>query len=252
MSGNYYSSGAAGDAFAIACWEAWTPGVAAASDWRAWLDGTLTPQADAKPDVSYLPAMLRRRLDALGRMALATAWPCVDNLDSFEYVFGSRHGSLSRTLELLVALIDGEPLSPSLFSLAVHNNVAGLFSIARGNRSAATAIAADEDTLAMTLLEAAGMIAAGAPQVLVTYAEDVAPEIYRPLVPPPRSHPFAVSLLLAPPAGATAQYALVESGAMTSEEPEAALIRLLIGDAPEAEIGVNQPWRLERRHDVAA
>jgi len=52
-------------------------------------------------------------------------------------------------------------LSPTLFSLSVHNSVAGLFSIARGDRGAATAMAAGLDSLGLSILEGANMIAGG-------------------------------------------------------------------------------------------
>lgn len=240
---------AAGIDFGIARWRAWTPSVGddgADGDWGAWLSGEAAADADAQPDVSYLPALLRRRLDNLGRMALCTAWFCAEGLDEFEFVFGSRHGSLSRTADMLVDLANDEPLSPAAFSLAVHNSVAGLFSIARGNRCRATAMAAGLDTLGMSLLEGATLVAEGAPHVIVTYAEDRVPDLYEPLVPTPPAHPFAISLLLTPAADAPLRCLLTPAAERAAEAPEAALIRFLV-DAPDASVvGVDQPWRLER------
>jgi hypothetical protein len=139
--------------FGIARWRAWSP-AAANKGWQAWLDGS-AGESEARPRVDFLPPRMRRRLDGLGRMALSTAWPCAGELDHFEFVFGSRHGSLARTAKLLAELINDEPLSPAGFSLAVHNSTAGLFSIARANRCRATAMAAGRDSLTMALLEGA-------------------------------------------------------------------------------------------------
>lgn len=233
--------------FGIARWRAWTPSVTANTGWSAWLGGQAGADADAQPDVSYLPALLRRRLDRMGRMALHTAWPCAEGLEGFEFVFGSRHGSLGRTAELLVDLANDEPMSPAAFSLAVHNSVAGLFSIALGNRCQATAMAAGLDTLGMSLLEGATLVAEGARHVIVTYAEDRVPELYESLVPTPSTHPFAISLLLVPAADVPLQCSFAPAAESAAEAPEAALIRFLVEAPQSAIIGVDQPWQLERQ-----
>lgn len=233
--------------FGIARWQAWAPGIEGDADWDLWLNGKRSADADAQADVSHLPALLRRRLDRQGRMALHTAWPCVAGLDAVELVFASRHGALLRTMEMLVALVNREPLSPTLFSLAVHNSVAGLYSIARGDHSAATAMAAGQDTLGMSLVEGAGMIAAGAKYVLVCYADDILPPAYQPFVAGQAARaPFSISLLLTPSMGAPLCCRLARTTAAPSEPPEAALLRFLVENTAEAVIGVDQPWRLER------
>src|SRR5262249_59695026 len=96
-----------------------------------------------------------------------TAWPCATGIESVQSVFASRHGALERTLELLDALARQESVSPTSFSLSVHNSTAGLFSIARTDRGAATAMAAGPDTLALSLLEGANLVAEGAEAVLL-------------------------------------------------------------------------------------
>jgi Beta-ketoacyl synthase, N-terminal domain len=234
--------------FGIARWKAWAPGVTDAPAWREWLADGECPEPDTQPDVSYLPPLLRRRLDRSGRMALATAWPCTEGRDSVSFVFGSRHGVLDRTLELLTALARHEALSPTVFSLSVHNSTAGLFSIARGDRGPATAMAAGADTLGLTLLEGANMVAEGADAVLVCYADDQVPAPYRPFVEEESRHlPFAVSLLLTPAKDAPLCCRLErEDTEKSAEAPEAALMRFLLEDTPDSLIGTDQTWRLER------
>lgn len=233
--------------FDIARWRAWAPGVQNPEDWRAWLEGGLTAPADVQPDVSFLPGLLRRRLDRQGRMALHTAWPCAEGLDAVQVVYASRHGALQRTMDMLVALSEDEPLSPTLFSLAVHNSTAGLFSIARGDRSAATAMGAGMDSLPMSLLEGAGMIAEGAGHVLVIYADDAAPPPYSGQAGDPASLPFAISLLLTPVTGGRPGYRLGRcSGSAPGRTPEAALIEFLVENRPQAVLGSGQTWQLER------
>lgn len=237
------------DIFGIARWRAWAPGVSTSEDWQAWIDGRLAPAPDAQPDVSYLPALLRRRLDFPGRMALHTAWPCADGLDSVQLVFASRHGALTRTMEMLTSLANNDMLSPTLFSLAVHNSTAGLFSIARADRGAATAMAAGLDTLTMSLLEGANMVAEGAPNVLVTYTDELAPAPYQGHVSESSSLPFAVSLLLTAASGDALPCRLGRhSGPAPDLSPEAALMQFLVGSSPDVVLGAGQSWRLERVH----
>jgi hypothetical protein len=235
------------DYFGIARWQAWAPQVDGAPAWRAWMEGEQAPESELQPDVSFLPALTRRRLDRHGRMALHTAWPCLEGVASAQFVFASRHGDLDRTLELLTALAHEETLSPTVFSLSVHNSAAGLLSIARGDRGAATAMAAGPDTLGMGLLEGANLIAAGAERVLVCYADDAVPPAFQAYVAEDDTHkPFAVSLLLTPPAEASLQCRLVRETAAPTQAPEAALMHFLVDEAEASVIGVDQPWRLER------
>ena len=236
--------------FGISRWRAWTPGITHVQDWRTWLNGKLPPAPNEELEVSYLPGLLRRRLDRFGRMALHTAWPCVEGLDTVQYVFASRHGALNRTVELLTALADNDLLSPTLFTLSVYNSVAGLFAIARGDRSAATAMAAGLDTLSLSILEGATMIAEGAERVLVTYTDDLVPSLYRGVIPEAAVHPFAISLLLTPVADAPLRCRLGRHSVSCAAEqsPEAALIRFLVEELSEVELGVHQIWRLEREH----
>jgi hypothetical protein len=218
-----------------------------ASAWQRWLPTGDCPDPDAQPDVSYLPSLLRRRLDLSGRMALSTAWPCAEGLSSVPCVFASRHGVLDRTLELLTALARDEALSPTSFSLSVHNSNAGLFSIARGDRAPATAIAAGRDSLGMSLLEGANLIAEGADKVLVCYADYKAPAQYLPYVQEDASHrPFAVSLLLTQATDDAQRCRLSPSDQESHEVPEAALMRFLLDTSDSSVVGVDQPWRLER------
>ena len=192
--------------------------------------------------------MLRRRLDKHGRMALHTAWPCTEGLDSVPVVFASRHGDLNRTLNLLTTLAQNERLSPADFSLSVHNSSVGLLSIARRDRASATALAAGADTLNMGLLEGVGQLAAGAEQVLLCYVDDSVPEIFATyLAEEPARLPFSVSILLTQASGAPSQCQLVRHDGASDEAPEAALMHFLLEDRTSSVIGVNQPWRLERR-----
>lgn len=234
--------------FAIACWRAWAPGVETDAGWPAWLAGQRdAAAADAVPAVKFLPPLLRRRLDRVGRMALATAWPCSEGHAEVDLVFGSRHGSLERLVHLLDEVAHGALPSVKIFSMSVHNAIPGLFSIARHNHRRATAVAAGEDTLAMTLLDGASIVAADAIPALVTYVDDRPPAIYGELLPPVRTHPFSVSLLLRPTAPGEHGVRLVPAApAAPGERPESALLQFLLGARASVTLGAQTGWCLDR------
>lgn len=121
---------------------------------------------------------MRRRLSTVSRVALKVAHDCVGT-DDVRVVFASRHGELRRTTDILRAISAGEPVSPTGFSLSVLNAMTGVFGIARGDRSAASAISAGPETLGYALLEAHAQYATqpGSP-VLLVYADEPADPAY--------------------------------------------------------------------------
>lgn len=130
--------------------------------------------------------MLRRRASPAGKIALETAYaahplsPLDDGAgaDDIPLVFASRHGECARSVELLQELVAGSALSPTSFSLSVHNANVGLFSIARGMRGNGIAVAAGASTVEHALIEACGLLADGAAQVLVVMADGPLPSIF--------------------------------------------------------------------------
>lgn len=160
--------------------------------WAAWR----ATQQEPSPQVSFIEPQIRRRLSLLDRIALHVAHACVRPGEEVRTVFASRHGELARSAELLGQLAHDEMPSPMAFSLSVLNAALGLYGIARHDRSASTALASGEDTFPMALIEAAAQAWDGeeAPVVL-TYADEPPPAIYRELVDSPRiAHALAVRL----------------------------------------------------------
>ena len=65
--------------FNIAQWRAWAPGLESVDDWQDWCrQPSMLPDSDVAPDVSFLPAMQRRRLSRLARMAFSVGWPLAE------------------------------------------------------------------------------------------------------------------------------------------------------------------------------
>ncbi|BCQ58854.1 3-oxoacyl-ACP synthase [Pseudomonas sp. Boi14] len=200
--------------FNIAQWRAWAPGLESVDAWQAWSRQPALPEnSDAAPDVSFLPAMQRRRLSRLARMAFSVGWPLAEGLEQLPLVFISRHGETPRTFEILSDLAAEQPLSPTQFSLSVHNAVIGLWSIMRGETSEMTALAAAGDGLEHGLLEAATLLADGAPHVLLVITEEQPPEAYASWI-DDVPFPYALGLLLTPATTGSCPWA-----AMTVKRP---------------------------------
>lgn len=229
--------------FDIDQWQAWAPGCACHADWSRWALASVWPDApDAQPDVSFLPAMQRRRLSRLARMVFAVAAPLVEDQPPMPLVYASRHGETTRNFALLSDLAEQQPLSPTQFSLSVHNAIIGLWSIFQGDPSEMTALAAEGDGLEHAFLEAALLLNEGAPAVLLVIAEETPPDAYRPWIDDVQI-PYALALRLT--AGDTWQLQLqsADEPAVTASAPHALeLIRALLDGRSQ----LTHQWKTRR------
>ena len=165
--------------FCVTEWAAWAPGVETREAWQAWALAPAMPVGDGMPALPEVPAIQRRRIDRLGRMAVQVAYWCAQAEGTgVPLVFASRHGDVRRSLELLQQQARGEPMSPTQFGLSVHNAIAALYSIVRGQHGNYLALAAGKATAATAMIEAAGLLADGAPEVLVVVYDACLPEAY--------------------------------------------------------------------------
>lgn len=166
--------------FSVAGWSAWAPDLTTPEQWRAWAEQPWLPQGEAAPALLEVPAMQRRRIERLGRMAIQAACWCEqpEGESDVPLVFASRHGDVARSLALLQSLVGQEPMSPTAFGLSVHNAVAALYSIMRGSRSNYLALAAGAATVEAACVEAYGLLADGASEVRVIVYEAPLPALY--------------------------------------------------------------------------
>jgi len=154
-------------------------------------------------DVAYVAPLYRRRLGRLARGMLHCAGRvCPEPLD-MRVVFASRHGEMERTVAVLQDLALGNEISPTLFSLSVHNSVAGLWSILKANRGPSTALAAGAETFVWGLLDAYSAIEEDPSKpVLYVFGDDRLPDLFQPFL-PAEVVPHAFALLLGTPAERT-------------------------------------------------
>lgn len=162
-------------------WAAYADGLVTRDEWLAWARGPERLPAEhvqQVPALSDMPAMMRRRVDRLGRLACQVAYWCQQAAGDAPLVFASRYGDAHRSLQLLGDLVQQQALSPTGFALSVHNAVAALYSIARGDTRNAVVVAGGRATVTAALVEAAALVADGEPEVLVVCYEAPLPEHY--------------------------------------------------------------------------
>lgn len=164
--------------FSIAAHAAWAPGIETPEAWQAWAHSNDRIAGDAEPGVRSMPAMLRRRAGFLSKMALAVAYQCLGERTAVPTIFCSRHGEVSRSVELLTELAQGTPLSPTSFGLSVHNATGGLFSIARKDQANNMALAAGQSSIEHAVIEACSLLADGEPSVLLVVYDCPLPALY--------------------------------------------------------------------------
>ena len=160
-------------------WSAWTPNVKSKGNWQLWANDQATNSFSDDLNISDVPAMLRRRLSNLGKMAIACANDTEQNIPQRPSLFCSRHGELVRSVGLLTSLAQGELLSPTHFSLSVHNAIGGMLSINKKDHSNITAIAAAENMIPTALLEAQLIMQEqDCDEILCVIYDDLIPEPY--------------------------------------------------------------------------
>ncbi len=170
--------------FVIRDWAAWAPTYEQQSSWLDWAqrdDAPCPPVTEAAPALSEMPAMARRRLNPLGRMAAQMAYalaPGEAGGAGRPMIFSSRYGDAARSLALLDELVRGEPLSPTAFGLSVHNAIGAMVSIARGDRSHHSALAGGAASAGLAMVEAAGLLADGDTDVVVVHYDAPLPGDY--------------------------------------------------------------------------
>jgi hypothetical protein len=164
--------------FSVTSSAAWAPQIETRDAWLAWAFENRVAAGRSTPSVRAMPSILRRRAGFLGKMAMEVAYQCLGARIDIPTVFSSRHGEASRSADLLLDLAHGVPLSPTSFSLSVHNAAGGLFSIARGDRAPNMALAAGASSVEHAVIEACGLISEGASEVLLVVYDCPLPPLY--------------------------------------------------------------------------
>ncbi len=182
--------------FGIAAFSAWSPGLENDEQWRNWAASVNLVELADKPKCKDVKPMVRRRLTRWGRMALEVATACCPVIDdTTPTIFASRNGDTHRTFKLLDSIAEGEPLSPTAFSLSVHNSSSGIFSMIKQIFGPAIAVASGLDTLGQAFIEANSLLECGQDKVLLVYTDEPIAEYYLPDV-DEKEMPLAIGCVL--------------------------------------------------------
>jgi len=234
------------NAAVLQSWAAWSPGREDAEAWRSWAAQPEALEPEGRPEVAFLPPLLRRRCSTLTRIMLATGFDCCDPAERAEVrtVFASRHGNINESISLFERLSRRQPLSPARFSHTVHNAQAGLYSIAAENRLPSSSIAAEEDTFACGFVEALAHLQREPGRgVLLVMADIPLDETFAPLVDEPAGA-YGLALLLGSDGdGEPIEFSSAASSAPIAPRawPEAIeFLRWLISDEPTLELGAGR------------
>lgn len=124
-----------------------------------------------EPDTSFIPMLIRRKLNAFGKSALYTMYNSYEENTEYKLIFASEYGDVERVSKLIEQRIETGEVSPTGFGLSVHNATVGLFSLLKKIKTSYNSISAGNNTIqnaiADTILQSINS------PVLFCYAEAV-------------------------------------------------------------------------------
>ena len=161
-------------------WSFWSPESPEPAGWLKHWRNSGAKGLTGDPDVTAIPAMQRRRMSRLSRMALAAALDA-NSGDTVDYsIFCSQHGEIVRTSALLLSMTQGIELSPTAFAQSVHNTASGLFTVIAKTNTPSSSIASGANTFAYGWLDAQAYLAENpSHRVLLVDFDEVIPDEYQ-------------------------------------------------------------------------
>lgn len=108
---------------------------------------------DTKPDLSFVPMLMRRKLSLLDKMSFYVMNECYEG-EEVNIVFASRYGEFDRLEKLIEQYTEENEVSPVAFSASVHNAAAGTFSLLNNIKSKYNAVSAGMATFESGFFEA--------------------------------------------------------------------------------------------------
>lgn len=128
--------------------------------------------------LAKIPAMQRRRLSFIAKLALNNAIESLENNNVDYIVWVSQYGDEHKTFKILEDVLNDETPSPTQFSTSVHNAIAGLYSILCEDATLSTSLAG---TWADAVIEAYSWLKTthqANAKVLIVYYDEPLPNVY--------------------------------------------------------------------------
>lgn len=182
------------------------------TEWQAWANNPeifLRGREAKLPPLDFIPAMQRRRLSQTAKLMFAALHGLQPPAQT-PLIFAAHDGETNRSFSLWLQLLQEGNMSPMSFGLAVHNALAGAWSLFTGCEAEMNAITAHDAVLEMALMEAVMLLNDGAEAVNVAVVED--PLLHEYAVHPAVRAPFVYALALTVERGADYQLSYVGKG----------------------------------------
>lgn len=128
--------------------------------------------------LSYIPMMQARRMSKATSLACESFLSLLNEQSIDAAVFLSEHGELERSHKILDAINQNKSISPTDFSMSVHNVAAGLSTILSQKNIEVSSISAGQDGLFQALFEIKVLLESGAKNVLLVAFDGNIPEFY--------------------------------------------------------------------------
>ena len=167
-------------ALTLLAWQARVPGVNELEEWQAWAHKSGAPDPDAGSQFKKpveLPMMVARRLGDGSKQAIECGLILLRQQPDIEaVVYTSRHGELARNYKILQSLAAKQSVSPTDFTMSVHNSTVGHLTIISKKPLVASSVSAGMDTFQQGVLEVMSLLSAGYKKVLLVDFEDTVPD----------------------------------------------------------------------------
>lgn len=179
-------------------WQARAPGLSEASQWQSWSQQVpFIDPAEPQAKLTELPMMIARRLNSGSKLAVECGLAMLRRHDIGAVLYTSRHGELERNYRILQALATDQAISPTDFTMSVHNSAVGNLTISAKQPVVSSSLSAGMDTFQQGLCEVMCLLQAGYQRVLMVDFDGLLPEFYRPGLPADMpTWPYAVALVI--------------------------------------------------------
>lgn len=131
------------------------------------------------PATPNIPMMQSRRMSIATKLA-SELYLNIAKETSFDYaIFLSAHGEIERSFKILQQILQDKLISPTDFSMSVHNVTSGITGIMNKNNCETTSIAASFDGFITVFYEILSALQQGKKRILLIANDGEMPEFYQ-------------------------------------------------------------------------